>query len=265
MRSSEKTVLPRLDHLVADNLSLKIATTPEEIIAAQELRYQVFYQEMDSVPTEEMRRTGREVEHYDPFCLHLLVIDNTTRKAVGTYRMLSLDDAQAQGTDLYTESEFDLSRLKSTSRRIMEVSRSCVLQEYRNRKVINLLWRGIAEMVTANGIDYLIGAPSLPGTDIATHMPSLSYLQDRLAPENIRPTVLEPGIRDIPSINREQVDLKRAFAALPPLLKGYLRLGALIGDGAFIDTQFNSIDVCIVVPMQTMDARYHQHYLTPHE
>ena len=257
-----KTIFPKMDHLASDNLYLKIADTPQEIISAQQLRYQVFYQEIGAIPTEEMRTLGRDIDPYDPFCHHLLVIDSNDQKVIGTYRILSLDEATNHGITLYTESEFDLSKLKATGKRIMEVSRSCVLLEYRNRKAINLLWQGIADMVIANKIDYLVGTPSLHGIDITEHAQALSYLQAfHMAPEEIRPHTIKNHYQALPIRDKESIDIKREFVKLPPLLKGYLRLGAVIGDGAFIDYQFNTVDVVIIVPIETIDSRYQHHYL----
>lgn len=247
---------------MSDKLYLKLAETPQEITAAQQLRYQVFYEEMGAVPTEEMRLQSREFDQYDAHCHHLLVIDDENQTVIGTYRMLLMEDADIAGISLYTESEFDLSKLRAGGKRVMEVSRSCILKEYRNRKAINLLWQGIGDMVVANGIDYLVGTPSLPGTDATEHAAALSYMYHYyLAPEEIRPASLDKNNVVIPPFNSENIDAKREFIKLPPLLKGYLRAGALIGDGVFVDHQFNTVDVVILLPIHAIDPRYQNHYI----
>lgn len=264
-------ISPNLDHLAFENLSLKIAETDEEIIAAQKLRYKVFYEEMGATPTEEMQYLGREVEKYDPYCQHLLVIDNNLpadQRVVGTYRLLTLEDATNFGISLYTESEFDISKLKASGKRIMEVSRSCVLESHRSKMVINMLWRGIADCVVANDVDYLIGVPSLMGTDMEAHKNTLSYLQAyHLADENLCPEMLVNSDNSLPLPigNKDVLDAKREFVKLPPLLKGYIRLGAMVGNGVYIDRQFNTIDVVIIVPMAQMDARYLDRYMPKNE
>jgi putative hemolysin len=258
-------VMPTFEHLDGEKLTLKIAETPEEIIAAQELRYQVFYQEMGAIPTVEMKALGREVEAYDPFCQHLLVIDQSDpldKKVVGTYRLLMLDDARAKGINLYTETEYDISKLKATGKRIMEVSRSCVLEAYRSKMAINLLWRGICDFVVANKIDYLIGVPSLQGVNLEEHAKTLAYLKAfHMADESICPKVIDEFYNPLPDLDKSTIDVKREFIKLPPLLKGYLRVGALVGDGAYVDRQFNTIDVVIIVPIDQIDERYLNHYM----
>lgn len=259
-------IIPSFHFLPSDHLTLKIAETPEEIQAAQELRYQVFYEEMGAIPTEEMKRTRREIDPYDPFCQHLLVVDQSCvtgqKKIIGTYRLLTLDDARANGISLYTETEYDLSRLKATGKRIMEVSRSCVLEAYRSKMAINLLWRGISNFVMANNIDYLVGVPSLHGTCLAEHQQTLGYLKAfHLAEENVRPKVLDDYYNPMPDIDKSQLDVKQEFIKLPPLLKGYLRVGAVVADGAYIDHQFNTTDIMIIVEIEKIDPRYLHHYM----
>lgn len=254
----------QLEAITAGSLSLKIAETEQEIEQAQRLRYEVFYEEMGAKPSGKMGEDQREIEFYDQYCEHLLVVDNELpkdRQVVGTYRILKQNDAEKHAIPFYTETEFDLRRLRSAGGRIMEVSRSCVLESHRSKTAINLLWKGIAVYVFANKIDYLIGTPSLNGTDINEHAPVLAYLNAfHLADEAIRPRVLDAHYNPLPVLDKESIDAKRAFMALPPLLKGYLRIGAVVGDGAFIDHQFNCIDVAIVVPIANVTDRYFNHY-----
>ena len=251
-----------MDHLTSGNLYVKVAETEAEIISAQELRYQVFYEEMGAVPNEEMQAQKREIDIYDPYCQHLLVVDQDSDAVVGTYRILTLEDAEQHGVPLYTEIEFDLSKLKNSGKRIMEVSRSCVAQAYRSKAAINLLWQGIADLVVANHIDYLVGVPSLHGTDMKQHLSTLAYLQAfHLADDSICPVSKDDNGVVIPELDKTTIDVKREFVKLPPLLKGYLRIGALIGQGVYVDHQFNTVDVVIVVPIQSIDARYQNHYI----
>lgn len=254
----------RLDHLALENLSLKIAETEEDIAQAQRLRYQVFYEEMGAKVEGLMGTDGREIEAYDPYCDHLLVIDNSAPKdkqIVGTYRILMQETAEAKGIKLYTENEFDLSKLKATGGKIMEVSRSCVLGPYRSKMAINLLWKGIAAYVFARGVDYLIGVPSFNGTSIAEHADALAYLQAfHMADEAIRPRVLDQFYNPLPTADKDSINAKKAFMDLPPLVKGYLRVGAVIGDGVFVDEQFNCIDIAIIVPVANVNDRYFNHF-----
>lgn len=249
-----------LSALSSESLSLKIAETEEEVIQAQRLRYDVFYEEMGATPQGLMGADGRDIEELDQYCDHLLVIDHKApqgKQIVGTYRILMQDNAAANGIGLYTETEFDLSKLKATGGRIMEVSRSCVLGHYRSKLAINLLWKGIAAYVLANNVDYMVGTPSFAGTDLAEHARAFAYLNAfHLADESIRPRVLEPFYNPLPVVDKDSIDAKRAFMDLPPLMKGYVRVGAMISDGAFVDRQFNCIDVAIVVPIANVTDRY---------
>lgn len=257
-------ISPSLDHLGAENLSLKVADSEAEIRAAQRLRYDIFYTEMGAKPIGDAAQTKLDIDKYDAICKHLLVIDSNLpqgQQIVGTYRLLLLEDAQRHGMTLYTESEFDLSKLKVTGKRIMEISRSCVAETHRSKAAINLLWKGIAQYVFSNNVDYLVGVPSLSGTDLKAEHDTLAYLNAfHLAPEEIRPRTVESAYQPLPAVDKDKIDAKRAFMALPPLLKGYLRVGALVGDGAYIDHQFNTIDVVIVMPINQVNDRYFNHY-----
>ena len=143
----------------------------------------------------------------------------------------------------------------------MEISRSCVAASHRSKAVINLLWKGIATLVFANDVDYLIGTPSFEGIDLETANDSLAYLNAyHAADESIRPRVIEPHYVPLPVVVKELIDAKQAFMALPPLLKGYLRIGSVVADGAFIDRQFNCIDIAVVLPIAQVTDRYFNHY-----
>lgn len=263
-RQIQDDIALKLEQIASENLSLKIADTEDEIEQAQRLRFKVFYEEMGAVPTGEMGADGREIEFYDAYCDHLLVVDNSLpqgQQIVGTYRILRQEVADKHGIKFYTENEFDLGKLRAAGGKIMEVSRSCVLESHRSKMAINLLWKGIAAYVFSYKVDYLIGTPSLNGTDMKDHFQTLAYLRNfHLADEDIRPRVLEEFYTPLPVVDKDSMDVKRAFMALPPLLKGYLRIGASIGDGAFIDHQFNCIDVAIIMKIANVTDRYFNHY-----
>lgn len=258
------TLIPKLNHISSGTLSLKIAESKEEVIAAQRLRYEVFYKEMGARPLGDMAQTERENLAYDDHCVHLLVMDTTANMVVGTYRITTDEKVKQANVSLYTATEFDIDKLYATGGRIMEISRSCILAPYRNKATINLLWKGIAAFVYGNHIDYLIGTPSFEGTDIQAIQKSLAYLNAyHMADESIRPRALEPHYVPFPQIDKTLIDAKDAFMNLPPLLKGYLRVGAVIGDGAYIDEQFNCIDISMIMPIASVDDRYFTHYNKP--
>jgi L-ornithine Nalpha-acyltransferase len=241
-------------------LDVRIATSDEEIAAAQALRYRIFYEEMRARPTLAMQAVRRDIDDYDQYCDHLLVIDHGEDgrpQVVGTYRMLRQVVAE-QHRGFYSAGEYDLSPLCAASaggRQLLELGRSCVAPAYRTTTTISLLWRGIATYLAAHGISHMFGCASLHGTDPAAHAAELSCLfHHHLAPEHLRARALDhvPMDRLAPG----SYDVRAAQRALPPLVKGYLRVGAMVGDGAFVDTQFNTVDVFVVMPVEGITRRY---------
>jgi len=255
---------PDLSAIKAGSLIVKRAETAEEVIAAQRLRYQVFYQEKGAKPVKRMARLQRDYDEFDSYSDHLLVVDTAApfhRRVVGTYRILRLDRARALRRTLYTESEYDLTNLVNTGATVMEVSRSCVAAPYRKRTTVNLLWAGIANYTFHYGIDYVLGVASFDGTSLEPHADALAYLNTNfLADQSIRPRALAHAYSRLPNHALDETRAREVVRGLPPLLKGYLRLGAVIGDGAYVDHQFNTVDVCIIVDMNQADGRYLDHY-----
>jgi putative hemolysin len=249
--------------VAAGNQIIRLATSSAEIEAAQALRYRVFYDEMGAHPLPEMAASRRDFDRFDNTCDHLLVVDSERShetQVVGTYRFIRREHARVAG-GFYTADEYDIARLASYPGTIMELGRSCVDADYRDRATLQLLWRGIAEYINCYGVDLLFGCASLPGTDPQQLAVQLSYLYHyHLAPEALR-TKAQPGrYTDMNLMPKEAIDPKRALASLPPLLKGYLRVGAFVGDGAVVDHQFNTTDVCIVIKTEQIAGRYTRHY-----
>jgi putative hemolysin len=253
-----------ISQLNIEKVTVRLARDPSEIDAAQHLRYRVFYEEYDATPNPEMARTRRDFDPYDAVADHLIVIDESIadphKRIVGTYRLLRREVADKFGT-FYTSLEYDIDPLLKSGATLLELGRSCVLAEYRTRPVLQLLWQGITDYMLDHNIGLMFGCASLPGNDVPALSQSLAYLYHyHLAPLEIRPRSLSKHYVDMNLHPKEEIDVKAVFAALPPLIKGYLRLGAFIGDGAFIDKQFNTVDVCIVLPMQQVTDRYRKFY-----
>jgi putative hemolysin len=259
--------------ITAGTLEVRLAATPAEIDAAQALRYRVFYEEMSARPGTEAAALRRDRDHFDEWCDHLLVIDHKrgagAAGVVGTYRLLRRE-AAARAGGFYTQTEFDISPLLAVAGPVLELGRSCVDVEYRTRPTMQLLWRGIASYVFHHDIRVMFGCASLPGTDPQVLSPSLSYLHHyHLAPPSLRARALpgryvemnrlSPGEIDTETAVA-QLDSRAALAALPPLIKGYLRLGGLVGEGAVVDEQFNTTDVCIIVVTNRVTDKYFNHY-----
>jgi L-ornithine Nalpha-acyltransferase len=250
--------------LRAGNLGVRVATTPSEIGAVQALRYRVFYRELGATADAETERTGRDRDRFDSIADHLVVVDHTVgpgaEGVVGTYRLIRREAAAALG-GFYSAGEYDIAPILGFPGRIMELGRSCVDATYRNRAAMQLLWRGIAAYVFHYQIDLMFGCASLAGTDPDAVGLELTYLyQNHLAPPAVRPRALPYRFVEMRRLPLESVDPRRALAQLPPLVKGYLRLGGFVGDGAVIDRQFNTTDVAVVVKTDLVTDKYYRHY-----
>ena len=245
-------------------LAVRLAEGPSEIAASQQLRYRVFYEEMGAEPTPDMARTRRDVDRFDEVADHLLVIDHARgagpQAVIGTYRLIRRSAAQRVGR-FYSAEEYDISTMVAYPGEILELGRSCVDVSARNRPIMQLLWRGIAAYVFYHQIDVMFGCASLPGTDPAALAVPLSYLYyHHLAPPALRPRALASRYVDMRRLPTNAIDPAKALAELPPLIKGYLRLGGFVGDGAVIDRQFNTTDVSIVVKTDLITDKYYRHY-----
>lgn len=241
-----------------------MARSEAEIVASQRLRYRVFYSEMQAQATSKMRAQERDFDEFDPYCEHIVVIDEERGSGadgvVGTYRLLQREAALAHG-GFYTAGEFDVGPLMRYPGKVLELGRSCVDIAYRGGPSMQLLWQGVTAYIKFNQIGIMFGCASLPGTDPKVHAEVLSYLYHyHLAPPAMRPVALPDRRVDMSFMAAEEIDQRRARAALPPLLKGYLRLSGTIGDGAVVDHQFNTTDVCIVVNSDMVTDRYMRHY-----
>jgi len=249
--------------IVAGSLQVRLAQSPEEIDAAQALRYRVFYEEMGAQASPEMAKRKRDFDRFDEHCDHLLVIDHDRpagdQQVVGTYRLLRRSVAEAH-EGFYSTWEYDIDPLLAQPGELLELGRSCVSAEYRNRATMTMLWRGNAAYVMHYDITLMFGCASFPGTDPQAHAQTLSYLyHNHLAPPELRPRAREEHYIDMNIVPPEEVDKRQALRDVPPLIKGYLRLGGFIGDGGVIDRQWDSIDVSIIVKTDLVTKKYLEH------
>lgn len=259
MSDAENTVTP-VDS--AETVCVRLANSPAEIEAAQRLRYKVFYEEYGAIPDADMKESRLDIDEYDEFADHLIVVDSSSGKdvIVGTYRLLQKEGAEKVG-QFYSSSEYDISSLLNSGSTLLELGRSCVLPEYRTKLVLQMLWQGIADYITEHDIDLMFGCASLHSTDIKSISKPLSYLHHyHLAPKTLRPRAIKGRYINMNIIPQEDINARRVFSELPPLIKGYLRTGAMIGDGAVIDEQFNTTDVFIIVQTHLITDRYRKHY-----
>jgi putative hemolysin len=256
----------------AGPLEVRLAKKAHEVRSAQRLRYNVFYKEMSAIPAAATLIARRDVDAFDTICDHLNVVDHDwprlvfgfhRPRVVGTYRLLRQEIAERHG-GFYTQSEFDVASLigRHPNARFLELGRSCVLPAYRNKRTVELLWHGISNYVAQHRVDVLIGCASLEGTNPDKLATQLSFLHHFAgAPEQWRASALPSRYVEMNRIAKDAIDTKKALRELPPLVKGYLRLGAYIGDGAVIDHQFGTTDVLIVLPMSRITARYRERFV----
>ncbi|MGH7044708.1 MAG: GNAT family N-acetyltransferase [Acetobacteraceae bacterium] len=250
--------------LRAGNLGVRLAATAAELDAEQALRFRVFYIEMGASADAAILASGRDRDRFDAVADHLLVIDHAIgpgpEGVVGTYRLIQREAAARVG-GFYSVAEYDLGPILRLPGRILELGRSCVDAGYRNRAVMQLLWRGIATYVFHHRIDLMFGCASLPGTDPDALGMELTYLHEHhLAPPELRPRARPERYIEMRRAPLGAVDARQALGLLPPLIKGYLRLGGFVGDGAVIDRQFNTTDVAIVVKTDLITEKYYRHY-----
>jgi L-ornithine Nalpha-acyltransferase len=257
--------------ITTTDLEVGLARRRQDVAAAQALRYRVFYREMGAAADLRTKMLRRDIDRFDRACDHLLVIDHARRRrrilpvfgsVVGTCRLIRSQVAARRG-GFYSAGEFDLAPLLDRSGECLEVGRFCVDPDYRSRAVIDRLWSGIAAYIRAHRITALFGCASLPGTHLPALAQPLSYLyHHHLAPPEWRPRAVRARYVDMQILPAGAVQPRTAWAAMPPLLKGYLRLGAMIGDGAVVDRQFNTTDVCVVLPTERLNERYVRRYRT---
>jgi putative hemolysin len=262
------------------SLEVRLAQSRADLRRAQALRYNVFYEEMSAVPSFLSQIRRRDEDGYDAICDHLLVVDVATKagengwtsgrrpEVVGTYRVLRQEQAE-RSLGFYTQREYDIAPLIEARRdnyKFVELGRSCVLKPYRNKRTVELLWHGLWTYVREHKVDVMIGCASFPGTDPDAHAMALSFLHHHaLAPPEWRCRAHDSLHVSMDRIAKENIDTKAAIKALPPLIKGYLRLGAFVGDGAVIDHQFGTTDVLVIMPVEKIDPRYFEHFGAPDE
>lgn len=241
---------------------LRLAETEDDLRAGQRLRYDVFVDELggDGDMVDHDARLERDA--FDPYFDHLLLFDKAApgEPCVGVYRVMRGDQAEKLGR-YYSEDEYDLSALRASGRKLLELGRSCVHPEYRGSSALAHLWAGLLYYLSAHEIEVLFGVASFHGIDAEALKQPLSLLHHKyLAPEELRVRVLPENAQDMNLLPVEAVDEKAAMGEMPSLIKAYLRLGGVVGEGAYIDRPFNTTDVCILVDMANVPEKQRNMY-----
>lgn len=241
------------------HFELRLAADDAEIRAAQRLRYSVFVEELGGDGPLVDHDARLERDKFDPHFDHLLLLDHRRAeddRVVGVYRVMQSEGAEAAG-QFYSEDEYDLSTLRASGRRLLELGRSCVHRDYRGGTAMMHLWGGLATYIATEKIDVMFGVVSFHGVDPEPLKGPLSLLHHRhIAPPEIRPRAREAGFQAMNLVAPNALDRPAAVRAMPALIKAYLRLGGFVGEGAFIDRPFNCIDVCLVIDVARMSDKH---------
>ena len=248
-------------------MEVRLARNAEEIAAAQEVRFRVFYDEMGARSDLGKGLERRDADRFDAICDHLVVFDTEIegpqhKKIVGTYRLLRQERAIESG-GFYSDEEFELETLirRHPDRHFLELGRSCVLPEYRTRRTVELLWQGIWSYSRLHRIDVMTGCASFAGTVPAAHAHALSLLAHRYRAVPEWDVVAVPErFNRMDLMPEEAVDAKAAIGEMPPLVKGYLRIGAMFGDGCVVDPDFSTTDVLVILPVERITERFINYY-----
>ncbi|MGR3540854.1 MAG: GNAT family N-acetyltransferase [Hasllibacter sp.] len=246
--------------LAPDRLRARLAATEDDLRAVQRLRYDVFVDELGAGGEGVYHAGRREADRFDAHAEHLLLEDRSTGAVVGAHRLMTDGGARAAG-GFYGEGEFDLTPLRRTGRPLLELGRSCLAPSARGGPGMHLIWREIARLVEDRGIGFLFGVASFHGADPARHRVPLAWLgRNRLAPEGLRPVAIGPQAAPLDPDPAAPAPRAEAVAAMPALLKGYLRLGAVVGEGAWLDRPFATTDVCVVLDAARVPAAARARY-----
>lgn len=239
-----------------NRLSVELATSASDIEAAQRLRYRVFVGEMGARMTG--RVPGRDEDIFDAWCEHLIVRDREADQVVGTYRILTSERARRVGA-FYADSEFDLTRLARMRPRAVEIGRACIDAGYRTGAVIMLLWQGLARLMRERDFQCLFGCASISLADGGANAVRVYH---QLAPRHLAPIEYRVFPRHRLAL-RDDMETAAAGvpAIVPPLLKGYLRLGAWVGGEPAWDPDFNTADLFVFLQLAQLETRYARHYL----
>lgn len=241
----------------APNFVVKLADCEADLKAAQELRYDVFSRELGANGATVCHQRHCEQDRYDPYCDHLLLLDQTklTKKVVGVYRLLRESAAKRAG-GFYSENEFDLSQLRKSGRNLLELGRTCLHPDYRGGAGMFHLWSALADYSEAHGSDLLFGTASFQGTNTELLAQPMSLLHHEFsAPQELSAHAHGSSAISMDILSPDKISRRSAMLAMPALIKGYLRLGGRVGQGAWIDHDFNTTDICLIMDARNMTAR----------
>ncbi|WP_108484187.1 GNAT family N-acetyltransferase [Oceaniglobus ichthyenteri] len=250
----------------APQFCCRLAQTSADLAAAHRLRYAVFVEELGADGPMVDHAARHEADRFDPFADHLILVDQRRAAAgldhvVGVYRLLTGEGARQAG-QFYSEDEYDLAPLHRSGRRLLELGRSCLHRDYRGGMAMMHLWAALADYIKTHDIGILFGVASFHGTDVQALAQPLSALHHRhLAPAELRVRPRPPHGHSMDILPVDQVDRPAAMRATPALIKAYLRLGGVVGEGAYVDHDFNTTDVCLILDTAQMSPQQRNLYI----
>ena len=254
-----------------ERFEIRLARTAQDVASAQRLRYRVFVEEMGADAEGADHAARLECDDFDAHFDHLILLDREREvedpldEVIGVYRLMPGERALA-GPGFYGASEYDLAPLVQGGRRLLELGRSCVDVTYRGGSALRLLWNGLAMYVLEREIEVLFGVASFAGQSPERLAHSLSFLHhNHLAPPEMRVKAIGPGAAPMDRVAADDIERAAAVQEIPALIKGYLRLGGFVGDGAYVDRNFNTVDVCLLMDTEQMTAKYRDQFVALHE
>ena len=253
-------------NLYQERFEIRFTKNSKELRETQKLRHKVFIEETGVSEIQYDNPNKLELDKFDDFCRHLIIVDHYKKnnlfknKIIGVTRMM-LDEDSKNGIGFYCSQEFNLNRLISNKKKCLEIGRTCIDPDYRNTLILHYLWKEIGSFCIKNCIELLFGVASFRGNNVEKISMALSLLHNNyLAPYKTRPNALKQGYVNMDIIPKEEINKLVALKQMPNLLKSYLKLGAVVGEGAFMDKELNTIDVLIMIDVLSMSKKYKEYY-----
>lgn len=235
----------------------KIAENTDELIAAQKLRYRIFVQELGGGGDMVDHELGLERDGFDPYFDHILLFDDARKSnpIIGVYRVMTCEKANEFG-EFYSDKEYDLTLLRRSGKKLLELGRSCLDRDYRGGTALAYLWQAVANYTLERKIEILFGVASFHGTVVSELAEPLSLLHHQyLVDEKLRPVAKKPFNQKMDILEPDMINRKSAVLKMPALIKSYIRLGGKVGLDAFIDHKFNTTDVCLIMDISSMNDK----------
>ena len=253
-------------NLYQKRFEIRFTSNKNELIESQMLRHKVFIEEMGDINKNVQSFSNLEKDEFDNHCRHLIIIDHknskkfSKSKIIGVTRLMLSDDSK-NGIGFYCSQEFNLNPIISSKKKCLEIGRICIDYHYRNTLILHYLWIELGGFCSKNNVELLFGVASFNGNNVKKIEMALSYIHNKyLLPSKIRPIALKHGFIEMNIIPKAEINKLNALKQIPNLLQSYFRLGAKVGEGAFMDKVLNTIDILIMIDISSMTNKYKTYY-----